>query len=178
MSTAESQPPSDPPRRMVLMGVSGSGKTAVGEALAERLGVRYLDGDDFHPAANVAKMSRGEPLTDADRWPWLTQIGRRLAQAMSPTIIGCSALKRIYRTHIVHEAGAPVLFIHLAGSRAVIEARMKARKGHFMPPSQLANQFATLEPPGPDENAITIDIDQPLEAVIDDVVAKLGALRT
>jgi gluconokinase len=161
---------------MVLMGVSGCGKTAVGKLLAERLGVHFVDGDDLHPAENVAKMSRGQPLTDADRWPWLTRIGRQLAQAMSPTIVGCSALKRAYRSHITHEAGAPVLFIHLAGSREVIEARMKVRKGHFMPASQLANQFATLEPPGPDENAIAVDIDQPLDGVVDAVIAKLRAL--
>ena len=178
MSTAESRPPYNAPQRMVLMGVSGSGKTAVGTALAERLGIRYLDGDNFHPASNVAKMSRGQPLTDADRWPWLTQIGRQLAAAMSPTIIGCSALKRAYRSHIAHEAGAPVLFIYLAGSREVIEARMKARKGHFMPAALLTSQFATLEPPGPDENAITIDIDQPVEGVVDAIIAKLGELRT
>lgn len=106
MSTAESQPPCELPQRMVLMGVSGSGKTAVGTKLAKRLGIRYLDGDDLHPPANIAKMSRGEPLNDDDRWPWLTRIGRELAAAAGPTIIGCSALKRAYRSHIVQEAGA------------------------------------------------------------------------
>jgi gluconokinase len=163
---------------MVLMGVSGCGKTAVGKALAARLGVAFRDGDDLHPPENVAKMSRGEPLDDADRWPWLTQVGRALAESEGPMIIGCSALKRSYRDHIVREAGGPVGFVHLAGAREVIEARMKARKGHFMPPALLTSQFATLEPPGPDENAITVDIDQPIEGVVDAIIARLGDLRT
>ena len=162
---------------MVLMGVSGSGKTAVGTALAARLGIRYRDGDDLHPPENIAKMSRGEPLDDADRWPWLAKVGRALAASDGPTIIGCSALKRSYRSHIAQEAGGPVVFIHLAGSREVIEARMKARKGHFMPPALLASQFAALEPPGADENAIAVDIDQPLDAVVDAIVAKLKSAR-
>ena len=163
---------------MVLMGVSGSGKTAVGTTLAARLGVAYRDGDDLHPPENVAKMSRGEALTDDDRWPWLTKVGRALADSKGPLIIGCSALKRSYRDHIVREAGGPVGFLHLAGSRAVIEARMKARKGHFMPPALLTSQFAALEPPGPDENAIAVDIDQPVEAVVDAIIARLGDLQT
>jgi gluconokinase len=163
---------------MVLMGVSGSGKTAVGKALAARLGIAYCDGDALHPPENVAKMSRGEPLDDADRWPWLARVGRELSAARTPLIIGCSALKRAYRDYIVREAGGPVGFIHLAGAREVIEARMKARKGHFMPPALLASQLAALEPPGPDENAITVDIDQPIDGVVDAIIAKLGELRT
>lgn len=155
------------------MGVAGCGKTSVGQALAPLLQSRYRDGDELHPTANIAKMSRGAPLTDADRWPWLTLVGQALARD-APLIVGCSALKRRYRDHIRVEAAAPVLFIHLAGSRAVIEARLQARTGHFMPPALLASQFAALEPPDPDEAAITVDIDQPFAAVIATILAKLA----
>jgi gluconokinase len=176
MSMAVSQPPSDLPQRMVLMGVAGCGKSSIGAALAERLGATYLDGDDLHPAANIEKMSKAIPLSDDDRWPWLTRVGEALAAGTGRTIIGCSALKRAYRARIESAVGAPVTFIHLVGSVEVIEKRMKARQGHFMPPALLASQFAALEPPGPDENAISVDIDQPLDAVVDSTVTKLGGL--
>lgn len=157
--------------RIVIMGVAGSGKTSVGEALAARIGIPYRDGDAFHPAANVAKMSAGVPLTDADRWPWLDRVAVALATE-APLIIGCSALKRVYRDRIRAGAGGPVRFVHLAGSRAVIAARMGARTGHFMPTSLLDSQFATLEPPGPDE-ALTVDIDRPLDALVEAIAAAL-----
>ena len=160
--------------RLVMMGVAGCGKSAVGAALALELGVPYSDGDDLHPAANIAKMSGGQALTDADRWPWLALVGQALAHG--PMIIGCSALRRSYRTLITQTAAAPVVFVHLQGSRAVIEARMCARQGHFMPPALLDSQFATLEPPGLDENAITVQIDQPLARVVADIIAKLELL--
>ncbi len=160
------------PRRIVLMGVAGSGKSTVGEALARQTGATYRDGDDLHPAANIAKMSRGEPLTDEDRWPWLTLVGQALAEAPTPLIIGCSALKRSYRDHIRSTAGGPVVFVHLSGSRKVIEGRMGARTGHFMPTSLLDSQFATLEPPQADEHAVTVDIDQPLDALVADIIDK------
>ncbi len=156
------------------MGVAGSGKTSVGLALAPRLGAVYRDGDDLHPAENIAKMSRGEALTDADRWSWLDRVGAVLAQAEGPIIVGCSALKRAYRARIIAAAGGPVTFIHLAGSRAVIAARMKHRPGHFMPPSLLDSQFAALEVPGADEEAVTVDIDQPLAAVVEAILDALG----
>lgn len=151
--------------RAVLMGVAGCGKSSVGEALALRLGVPYRDGDDLHPVANVEKMRAGIALGDADRWPWLDLVGAALA-VDAPLIIGCSALRRRYRDRIRQAATGPVVFIHLAGSRAVIEARMAARKGHFMPVSLLDSQFAALEPPEPDEDALIVDIDQPLEAIV------------
>lgn len=157
--------------RYVLMGVAGSGKSSVGAALAPRLGAVYRDGDDLHPPENIAKMSRGEPLTDADRWPWLALVGQALAEPGQ--IIGCSALKRAYREKIRAEAGAAVCFIHLSGSREVIGARMSARAGHFMPTTLLDSQFATLEPPLADEDAITVDIDQPMNRVIDEILGKL-----
>lgn len=159
--------------RIVLMGVAGSGKTTVGEALAVRLGIPYCDGDDLHPAENVAKMSRGEPLTDADRAPWLGLVGRAL-QDEAPLIIGCSALRRSYRDLIREKAGGPVTFVHLAGSRALIEARMAARTGHFMPVALLDSQFATLELPGPEERAITAEISQPLDVLVEGILLDLG----
>ncbi|TCN25275.1 gluconate kinase (SKI family) [Sinorhizobium americanum] len=162
---------------MVLMGVAGCGKSSVGAALAKRIGAVYFDGDDLHPAENIAKMSKGIPLEDEDRWPWLSRVGEALAAGTGPTIIGCSALKRAYRHHIERTAGEPVTFIHLAGTVEVIERRMKERQGHFMPPALLASQFAALEPPGPDENAISVDIDQPLDAVVEAIAAQLGGLR-
>lgn len=150
------------PVALVVMGVAGCGKSTVGAALAAMLKRRYRDGDDFHPASNIARMARGEPLRDQDRWPWLDAVGKSVSPEV---IVGCSALKRAYRDRIRTHAPL-VCFIHLHGSRAVIEARMAARTGHFMPLSLLDSQFATLEPPEPDESAVTVDIDQPIDAII------------
>ncbi|MFM2389005.1 MAG: hypothetical protein RLZZ437_560 [Pseudomonadota bacterium] len=150
--------------RVVVMGVSGCGKSSVGEGLATALGIPYRDGDDLHPAANVEKMRAGVPLTDEDRWPWLDRVAQVLASE-APVIVGCSALRRAYRDRLRAGAGGPVQFVHLAGSRDLIAARMAARKGHYMPPSLLDSQFAALEPPGPDE-ALTIDIDRPVPQII------------
>jgi len=158
--------------KIVLMGVAGCGKSSVGVALGAALAMDYLDGDDLHPAANIAKMARGEALGDADRWPWLRLVGQALRGG---GIVGCSALKRVYRELIDAEAGGGVVFVHLSGSRAVIEARMRARSGHFMPPALLDSQFATLEPPGADERAVVVDIDQPLAAVVAEIVRGLSA---
>lgn len=162
--------------RLVLMGVAGSGKTSVGEALSARMGIPYLDGDTLHPPGNIAKMSRGEPLTDADRWPWLARVGQALA-GQEALILGCSALRRSYRDRIRAEAGA-VIFVHLAGSRSVIAARMRQRGGHFMPVALLDSQFAALEPPAPEEHAVTVKVDQPLENVVNDILHQLQAMRT
>jgi len=159
-------------QRIVIMGVSGCGKSSVGAALSGALGIPYRDGDDLHPPANVAKMRAGEALNNADRWPWLDRVAGELAR-LAPVIVGCSALRRSYRDRIRAGAGGPVCFVHLAGSREVIAARMAARSGHFMPTSLLDSQFATLEPPGPDEAAITIDIDQPMERLVADVLRQL-----
>lgn len=158
--------------RVVLMGVAGSGKTSVGLALSDRMGIPYRDGDDLHPAANVAKMRAGVPLTDEDRWPWLDRVAEALRRD-APLIVGCSALKRIYRDRLRAGAGE-VRFVHLAGRRDLIAARMATRKGHYMPLSLLDSQFAALEPPGPDEGT-TIDIDQPLDALAERVAAHLSA---
>lgn len=149
--------------RVVVMGVSGCGKSSVGEAMGVLLGIPYIDGDDLHPAENVAKMAAGVALTDADRWPWLDRVAAVLAER-APVIVGCSALKRAYRDRIRAGAGGPVRFVHLAGSRAVIGARMAARTGHYMPASLLDSQFAALEPPGPDE-AVTLDVAAPVPEI-------------
>lgn len=162
--------------RVVLMGVSGCGKSSVGAALSARLGVPYIEGDDLHPPENVAKMARGEPLTDADRWPWLDRVAETLA-TRAPAIVGCSALKRIYRDRLRAGAGGALHFVHLTGDPALIAARMAARKGHYMPPALLASQLATLEPPAPDEGAITLDIAQSLPEMVATVAAALKGLR-
>ena len=158
-------------RRVVIMGVSGCGNSSVGARLAARLGLNYRDGDDLHPPENVAKMRAGMPLTDGDRWPWLDRVGQVLL-AEAPVIVGCSALKRAYRDRIRTAAGGPVTFVHLAGSQEVIAARMALRQGHYMPLSLLDSQFAALEPPAAEE-AITVSIDQPLEALVADILRQL-----
>ena len=147
------------------MGVASCGKTTVGEALARRLGVPFVEGDRLHPKANIAKMSAGIPLTDADRWPWLAGIGEAM-RGTSGIIASCSALKKAYREKIAETAGRPVFFVFLSGSRTLLEARIAARKDHFMPASLLASQFATLEVPGADERAIAIDIALPPEEIV------------
>lgn len=161
-------------RCYVVMGVAGCGKSTVGAALAARMGATYLDGDDLHPPANIARMSAGHPLTDADRAPWLDRVGQTLAQTPGTCLIGCSALKRAYRNRIRKAAGEPVSFLHLAGSRAVIESRMHLRQGHFMPVSLLNSQFAALEPLESDEAGVTVDIDQPMEAVVQSLFSALA----
>ena len=159
---------------MVVMGVTGSGKTTIGEALARTIRATYVDGDQLYPLANIAKMSAGIPLDDADRWPWLAKVGETLRQQPAPVIVGCSALKRAYRDFITERAGAPVLFIYLDGSRELISQRMHERTGHFMPTSLLDSQFATLEVPNEDENAIAVAIDAPLEEIVAKIEAKFG----
>lgn len=154
-----------------MMGVSGCGKSSVGEALAARLGIPYVDGDDLHPPENVAKMRVGTPLTDADRWPWLDRVAGVLCES-APVIVGCSALKRAYRDRIRAGAGGAVTFVHLVGDPDLIAARMSARQGHYMPPSLLDSQFAALEPPGPDE-AITVNIALPLPQLVDEVASRI-----
>ncbi|OIJ92492.1 gluconate kinase [Streptomyces colonosanans] len=146
------------PHVVVVMGVAGTGKTTIGPLLATRLGVPYAEGDDFHPAANIAKMSAGVPLTDEDRWPWLDAIGAWAhEQAGLGGVVSSSALKRAYRDRL--RAAAPgVVFVHLTGDRALIEDRMAHRQGHFMPTALLDSQFATLQPLEPDEAGVVVDV--------------------
>ena len=163
------------PCALVVMGVSGSGKSTIAEHLAARLGWRYVDGDLFHPPANVAKMSAGHPLTDEDRWPWLQAIADeidRLAAAGSRAVVACSALKRTYRDILVH-GREDVRIVYLDGTQDLIAKRLAARKGHFMPPGLLDSQFRTLEPPQPSERPVTISIDAAVEDIINDIVRQL-----
>ena len=142
---------------VVVMGVASCGKTSVGELLAEKLSAHFIEGDRLHPAANVAKMSAGNPLTDEDRWPWLKAVGESLA-GREPAVASCSALKRVYREAIAKAAQRPVYFIYLHGAKELLEQRIGARKGHFMPASLLESQLATLQIPAPDELALRLDI--------------------
>lgn len=143
---------------IVVMGVSGTGKTTVGPLVAAALGVPYAEGDGFHPPENIAKMSAGTPLGDEDRWPWLDAIGRWAhGRRGRGGVVSCSALKRAYRDRL--RAAAPgVVFLHLAGDRALIERRMAGRTGHFMPAALLDSQFADLQPLGADEAGTAVDV--------------------
>ena len=163
------------PCALVVMGVSGSGKSTIADHLAARLGWRYEDADKFHPPANVAKMSAGQPLTDEDRWPWLQAIADeidRLSAAGQRAVVACSALKRSYRDILVHGRD-DIRIVFLNGTQDLIADRLAARKGHFRPPGLLASQFRTLEPPQPDERPITVSIDAPVEAIVDDIIRQL-----
>ena len=158
-----------PPLVVLVMGVSGSGKTTFGTLLAERIGARFGDADAFHPAANVEKMSNGIPLTDEDRWPWLDAIAAAIGAWVADgtdVVFACSALKRIYRDRLRAGVPAGLRLVHLAGGEDLIAGRMAGRTGHFMPAALLRSQLATLEPPGPDENAITLDIAAPPEVLL------------
>lgn len=155
------------------MGVSGAGKTTVGIALAERLGLRFVDADDLHPAANVEKMAAGIPLDDADRWPWLAAVGGALADADEPgLVIACSALKRAYRD-VIRARAADVRFVHLTAPVQVLRDRLGHREEHFMPASLLDSQLAILEPLAPDEAGVTVDVSGTLDENVDAVVAAL-----
>jgi gluconokinase len=151
---------------IVVMGVSGSGKSTVGAALAGRLGVPFEDADDLHPPANVAKMTRGEPLDDDDRWPWLERIGEWLVEHVDGGVIACSALKRKYRDQLRHHCHS-VEFLHLEGGRDVIERRQASRPGHFMPASLLTSQFETLEPLAPDERGVVVDVSGSVDEIVE-----------
>lgn len=156
------------------MGVAGAGKSLVGRAFAHAIGVPFVDGDDFHPPANVARMAAGIPLGDADRAGWLELLAARLARARDEgtgLVLACSALKRSYRDRLrAGAAPAPVQIIHLAGPRALIADRLAHRAGHFMPPALLDSQLDTLEAPLPDEGAWVVDVDRSP----DDIVATLA----
>lgn len=147
-----------PSLAIVVMGVTGSGKSTLGRALSAVLEIPFLEGDDFHSAANIAKMKSGSPLTDEDRWPWLTRIGNSLASLLESggAVVSCSALKRSYRDLIRSRLPTRVAFIHLSLDAGTLQERM-AKRDHFMPVALLESQLATLEPPGQDECALVVD---------------------
>ncbi|OQZ91036.1 gluconate kinase [Mycobacterium alsense] len=155
---------------VVVMGVSGSGKSTVGAALARRLGVPFIDADTLHPPANIAKMAAGEPLTDDDRRPWLDRVGEWLAAHRDGGVVSCSALKRTYRDRLRAHC-PPVTFLHLRGSPELIGARLAARLGHFMPAALLRSQFDALEPLGADEDGMTVDAGRGVDAIVAAFVA-------
>jgi gluconokinase len=156
------------------MGVIGAGKTTVGRRLANELGWDFVDADDFHPAGNVVKMSRGEPLTDEDRLPWLEAVRREIDERLSlgkPAVVACSALKRAYRRRLGTDR-PEVALVHLAAGRSVIAERLSGRKNHFAGPELLESQFADLEAPGPDE-ALVVDAHARPERIVERIVATL-----
>lgn len=159
---------------VVVMGVSGSGKTTVGQLLAARLGVPYADADEFHPAANIAKMSAQVPLDDRDRLPWLRSIAGWIHnQSDRGGVISCSALKRSYRD-VLREPGVSVWFLHLAGDQALIASRVAARPGHFMPAALVESQYSDLEPLRPDESGLVVDTAQDPAAIVELAAAELS----
>ncbi|PSL51638.1 gluconate kinase (SKI family) [Saccharothrix carnea] len=163
------------PTCVVVMGVSGAGKSTVARALADRLAWPLAEADEFHPPANIAKMSAGTPLTDADRAPWLAAIRDWItarAAAGESTVVTCSALKRTYRD-VLREAGARVRFLHLDGTADVIGDRLRHRSGHFMPPSLLRSQFDALEPLRPDEDGAAVGVADPPELIAEHAVTRL-----
>jgi gluconokinase len=155
---------------IVVMGASGSGKSTVGTALAERLGWSFVDGDSFHSPEAVAAMAAGHPLTDADRWPWLGRIRAYLDATDTPTVVACSALRRAYRDVLRDRTR----FVYLDVDRDVLAARLAHRGPHFVGPSLLDSQLTTLEPPGPDENAIRVVPDVSVARTVDEIVARLA----
>lgn len=160
----------------IVMGVSGAGKSVIGAAFARALGVEFVEGDDYHPPENVARMAAGIPLTDDDRLPWLRSLAERIRVAKhagTGLVVACSALKRSYRNILRDASGARELqFVFLRGSRALIAERLPARHGHFMPPELLDSQFAALEEPSPDEHAWVCDINDSPEQIVASLVAR------
>ena len=156
-------------RAIIVMGVSGCGKTSVAEGLAASLGAAFIEGDSLHPAVNVDKMSHGIALTDEDRWPWLDTVGRAMADVLAgngSVVVSCSALKKAYRDRLRSSAGGKLAFVFLKGSRELLMSRMAAREGHFMPVSLLDSQLATLEDPSGEAGVVTVDIDASIDAIV------------
>jgi gluconokinase len=169
----ESQPAVTSVPNIVVMGVSGSGKSTVGSALAQRLRVPFVDADTLHPPANITKMTAGQPLNDDDREPWLARVGEWLADHPAGGVVSCSALKRQYRDRLrAHCSGAT--FLHLSGSPEQIERRLTGRTGHFMPTALLRSQFDILQPLGADERGVTVDAGQEVQAIIDTFLASVS----
>lgn len=162
--------------QVVVMGVSGAGKSTIGALVADALDFPFVDADSLHPQANIRKMAAGTPLSDDDRWPWLELVGHELARAQAPgMVMACSALKRSYRDAIRRQAPHAV-FLHLDGSLEVLGARLEGRSGHFMPPALLASQLAALEPLEGDESAVVVDVDAGINQIVERAVAGIRAV--
>ncbi|CCF18017.1 putative gluconokinase [Pseudorhizobium banfieldiae] len=165
---------------IIVMGVSGAGKSSVGERLAEALNCDFAEGDRLHPPSNVEKMAKGIPLNDEDRWPWLDLVGQELALAVAEgrsLVLSCSALKRIYRDRLRAAAGGNLKFVFLKGTPELLEIRMGDRTGHFMPLSLLHSQLATLETPEGEKGVVTVTIDGTLDEIVEAAekgLSKLG----
>ena len=167
------------PHAIVVMGVSGCGKSSVGRAVAERLGYDFVDADDLHPQANVEKMRGGTPLTDEDRWPWLAAVVDAMSERLSRgagVVMACSALKRSYRDRL-RQAGRQVRFVHLSATEELIAARLARRRSHFFDPKLLASQFAALEAPEPsvETDVVVVDAGEPLEQVVELAASAFGS---
>jgi gluconokinase len=160
---------------IIIFGVSGAGKTTVGKLLASELGWRFIEGDDFHPAANIEKMRSGHPLTDEDRWPWLDCLRKRIEQLLSAAenaVLACSALKRAYRDRL--RVSDEVKFVFLRGDYALVEKQLRSRHGHFMNANLLQSQFDDLEQPQPDENVLTIELGRSPAEIVERIKTKLN----
>jgi gluconokinase len=160
---------------VIVFGVSGAGKTTVGKLLAEELGWRFYEADDFHPRANIEKMHTGRPLTDEDRWPWLERLREQITRSLAAkenAVLACSALKRVYRERL--RVSGEVKFVFLRGDYALIAEQLRRRRGHFMNPELLRSQFADLEEPQADEDAITVQVGRTPEELVEEIKAKLG----
>ena len=164
---------------VIIFGVSGSGKTTIGKLLAEHLGWRFLEADDFHPAANIEKMRNGHPLSDEDRWPWLGCLRKQIEQLLSAgenAVLACSALKRAYRDRL--RVSGEAKFVFLRGDYALVEKQLRSRHGHFMNAALLQSQFDDLEEPQPDENVLTIEMGRTPEEIVERIKAKLNLTGT
>jgi gluconokinase len=160
---------------VIVFGVSGAGKTTIGKLLAEELGWRFYEADDFHPRANIEKMRSGHPLTDEDRWPWLTLLREQITHSLAVkenAVLACSALKRAYRERL--RVSDDVKFVFLRGDYALMENQLRRRRGHFMNPDLLQSQFADLEEPQPNEDVLTIDLGRSRQEFVEEIKAKLN----
>ena len=161
---------------VIIFGVSGAGKTTVGKLLARELGWRFVEADDFHPAANIEKMRSGQPLTDEDRWPWLDCLRKQIERSLSAgenAVLACSALKRIYRDRL--RSSDEVKFVFLRGDYALVEKQLRSRHGHFMDANLLQSQFDDLEEPQPDENVLTIELGRTPGKIVEKIKTKLNS---
>ena len=161
---------------LIIFGVSGAGKTTVGKLLARELGWRFVEADDFHPAANIEKMRSGQPLTDEDRWPWLDCLRKQIERSLSAgenAVLACSALKRIYRDRL--RSSDEVKFVFLRGDYALVEKQLRSRHGHFMDANLLQSQFDDLEEPQPDENVLAIELGRTPGKIVEKIKTKLNS---